>query len=332
MRRKSLTTLITAGALALSLATVGIVTTTGTSSAATHPGARFKPYDISIGDSYSVGYQNPSILNSTGFTGYVAKKEKMHLANFGCSGATTTSIFDQTGCPVDASAPATSGGVAYPTTNQVAAALAFIAAHPAQVGLVTVSIGGNDVTHCATLPSADTVACVLAADSSIASNVGNLVTQLDTYLTSYADTPAHIVGITYPDVILGDWVAPVGSTDPSLAELSITAFDDLINPTLNTAYTSVARGVFVDVTSARYKRATAGDDTGTFASTAGAAPYTYTGPTQNLKGFSKTAPVAVAEVCDLTWYCNATTFGDIHANTKGYDFIGGLVVAKLISL
>jgi len=37
----------------------------------------------------------------------------------------------------------------------------------------------------------------------------------------------------------------------------------------------------------------------------------------------------VAEVCALTWYCQAATFGDIHANTKGYNFIGGLIVADL---
>ena len=331
MRRKSLTTLVAAGAIALSVATVGIVTTAGTSSAAgrTHTA---KLYDISIGDSYSVGYQNPSILNSTGFTGYVAKKEKLTLENFGCSGATTTSIFAQTGCPAEDSAPAASGGVTYDTTNQVAAVLNFIAYHPAQVGLVTVSIGGNDVTSCATQPPADVFSCVAAANTSIATNVGNLVSELDAYLTASSDTTAHIVGITYPDVILGDWVAPAGSTNPGLAEESIAAFDDLINPTLSTAYKSVARGAFVNVTDSLYKFATGGDDTGTFASNAGAAPFTYSGPTKTIPGIAKNAPAAVAEVCDLTWYCTTTNFGDIHANTKGYAFIGGLVVTELLSL
>jgi len=202
------------------------------------------------------------------------------------------------------------------------------------VGLVTVSIGGNDVTSCALQPPADVAGCVLAAQSTIQTNVTNLVTELNDYLTASRDTSAHIVGITYPDVILGDWVAPVGSTDPALAELSIFAFDSLINPTLHTAYTSVSRGAFVDVTDARYKTATLGDDTGSFTSaTVGSTTtYSYVGPTQNLKGFSRTTPDAVAEVCDLTWYCNSTTFGDIHANTKGYDFIGGLVVSTLASL
>ena len=323
-----------AGILVTGVVVVGVVATGGASGAtATATATKAKRYDISLGDSYSVGYQNPNLLHSTGFTGDVAKKEKLTLANFGCSGATTTSIFTQDGCPTANSAPASSGGVAYPGTNQVQAALDFIGAHPGTIDLVTVSIGGNDVTACTTLSTAAAIlTCVETADTTIATNVGELVGELDTALTAGDDSPAHIVGITYPDVILGDWVAPAGSTSPGLAELSISAFDDLINPTLDTAYTSVTRGSFVNVTDARWKSATAGDDTGTFASTGGAAPFTYVGPTMHLRGVSRTAPAAVAEVCELTWYCASSSFGDIHANTKGYAFIGSLVVADLKSL
>ncbi len=45
-------------------------------------------------------------------------------------------------------------------------------------------------------------------------------------------------------------MTPVGATNPVLAALSKVAFDALINPALNTAYTSVARGAFVNVTTA----------------------------------------------------------------------------------
>ena len=34
-------------------------------------------------------------------------------------------------------------------------------------------------------------------------------------------------------------------------------------------------------------------------------------------------PVAVAHVCDLTWYC---LLGNIHPKTAGYDLIGRLIV------
>ena len=69
------------------------------------------------------------------------------------------------------------------------------------------------------------------------------------------------------------------------------------------------------------------DDTGSFNLPTGA----FTGPTTKLTGFGR-VPVPVAEVCTLTWYCDPTTFGDIHANTRGYTFIGKLIVAKLASL
>ena len=154
-----------------------------------------------------------------------------------------------------------------------------------------------------------------------------LVADLRTALDANGDTTAHIVGITYPDVILGDDIAPVGATKPVLAAQSVIAFDQLINPTLSTAYRSQAGGAFVNVTRARYGLATNGDDTGTFDPTTGA----YVGPLTQLTGFGR-VPVPVAEVCSITWYCRPATFGDIHANTTGYAFIGRLIVAKLASL
>ena len=306
------------------MATAALVAAAGSSGAATHHTKKVLPFYVSIGDSYSVGYQNATLGNTTGFTGYVAKKEKLQLANFGCGGATTASLFSQIGCPAGASAA--TDGVPYPTTNQVDAALAFIAANPGQVSLVTVSIGGNDVTSCAA--GSNPIPCVMAAATAIQTNVTTLVNDLDTALTSAGDTSAHIVGITYPDVILGDYVAPVGGTNPVLAAQSQFAFDSFINPNLLAAYTGVARGAFVNVTSAPYKKATAGDDTNPVDLTTGV----FYGPTTKLAGFGKGVPDSVAEVCTITWYCDPTTPGDIHANTKGYSFIGGLIVAKLATL
>jgi lysophospholipase L1-like esterase len=324
MRRRPLLTLALAGAVTAIMATTALVAAPGSSGAATAHVKKVLPLYVSLGDSYSVGFQNSTLGNTTGFTGYVAKKEKMQLENFGCGGATTASLFAQIGCPAGASAA--TDAVPYPTTDQVDAAIAFIAAHPGQVDLVTVSIGGNDVTSCATGP--DPIPCVSTAATTIQTNVTTLVTDLDTALTSAGDTAAHIVGITYPDVILGDDVAPVGSTNPVLAAQSQFAFDFLINPRLNTAYTSVPEGAFVNVTSAPYKKATAGDDTNSSDFSTGV----FSGPTTKLTGFGKGVPDSVAEVCTITWYCDPTTFGDIHANTKGYDFIGRLIVAKLATL
>ncbi len=113
-----------------------------------------------------------------------------------------------------------------------------------------------------------------------------------------------IVGLTYPDVLLGEWVYPTpgSSADQSLAELSVTAFQDFINPTLKAAYTSVPQGKFVDVTAA----------TGA---------YTHLNIMKKLPPYGK-IPKAVAEVCQYTWYC---ALGNIHANTLGYTEIGKLI-------
>ena len=96
-----------------------------------------------------------------------------------------------------------------------------------------------------------------------------------------------IVGTTYPDVILGQWVsgAPNGQ---QLATLSVAAFQNFINPALQQAYAS-AQGTFVDVTAA----------TGAY------------GPLTELTELAPygSIPVPVAKVCELTYYCEQQ---DIH--------------------
>ena len=320
MRRRPIVRLVLAATVAAGAALTAVAVSPGVSGA-----KPAEPLYISMGDSYSVGYQNPLLGNTTGFTGYVAKKEHLQLENFGCGGATTSSRFTQLGCPSGASAA--TDAVAYPGVDQVDAVVSYLGqpANFGKVALVTVSIGGNDVTSCAGAP--DTIACVEAAQTTIGANVTTLVADLRTALDANGDSTAHIVGITYPDVILGDYVAPVGATQPVLAAQSVFAFDLLINPTLSTAYTSQTGGAFVNVTSAPYGKAKHGDDTGSFNLTTGV----FTGKLTNLAGFGK-VPVPVAEVCTITWYCDSTYFGDIHANTKGYTFIGKLIVAKLASL
>ncbi len=264
---------------------------------------------LSLGDSYSVGYQ-PVLGATPGYTAVVAKKTKYQLENFGCGGATTASILSAVGCLESGFGPvAATDAVPYPTTTQAQAALSFIAAHRGQVGLITVSIGGNDVTACAGAGSLSAIlTCVEAADTAITTNVGSLVSSLNAALSNAGDT-APVVGLTYPDVILGNWVYPVGATNQSLASESVLAFDDLINPTLQSAY---GAGNFVNVTQAPYKEATQGDDT----------PLT---STMKVKPYG-VIPDAVGEICKLTYFCSQ---GNIHANDKGYKFIGQLVATHL---
>ncbi len=212
----------------------------------------------------------------------------------------------------------------YPTTTQEQAALTSSPPTSGQIGLITVSIGGNDVTSCA--DAANPFTCVAAASTTITTNVNQLVSDLNTALTTNGDS-ARLVGLTYPDVILGDDVFPIGATNPVLAGSPSPPSTTIINPDLEAAYTSVPYGSFVDVTDAPYVKgpiaAPAGDDTGSWSLTTGA----YTGPTVKFKPFGDTVPESVAEVCKLTYYC--TIQGDIHPNTKGYAFIDSLILADL---
>jgi lysophospholipase L1-like esterase len=284
--------------VAAALAATGLVALSGAAQA----GAAKLTYYVSVGDSYSVGYQ-PGVGATTGYAGYVAKKTHLTLANFGCGGATTTSIIDTVGCPDVL--PHTAGAHLYPTTTQAAAAEAFITAHRGQIGLITVSIGGNDVTACAT--QATPIPCVGTAVTSIEKNV----TTLATGLRAAAGPRVPIIGLTYPDVLLGAYVYPAQpATAPrmALASESAVAFKSLINPALAKAY-AAAGGAFVDVTAA----------TGAYTpltTTVTVAPY-------------GTIPRAVARVCTLTWYC---AVGNIHATSEGYAFIGKLVAARYATL
>lgn len=255
-------------------------------------------YYVSLGDSYSVGYQ-PVLGSTPGYTVYVARHTGLTLANFGCGGATTSSILNTIGCP-DVLAH-TVGVVTYPTTTQVAAAEAFLAAHRGHIGLITVTIGGNDVTGCAAQP--DPVPCVSTAVNNIEANVTTLAADL----RAAAGPKVPIIGSTYPDVILGSYVWPHNPAPPStvnLAKLSVTAFKALINPALSKAYAS-SGGSLVDVTAA-------------------SGAYTSLTRTVHTNAYG-VIPVPVARVCDLTWYCAQ---GNIHARTSGYTLIGKLIVAR----
>jgi len=261
--------------------------------------ASAKRYYVSLGDSYAVGFQPGRGVTRHGFPDQVVTKATsrgyhLQLVNFGCGGATTASILRAPGCP----GPARSiHGADYGGLTQAAAAEAFLRAHQGQIALVTVSIGGNDVTACARAP--DPVGCVTQATAAIKANVGQLAADL----RSAAGPQVPIVGTTYPDVILGQWVRR--QVSQNLAQLSVTAFRALINPTLLQAY-AAAPARFVDVTNA-------------------AGAYIPLTKTVTLKPYGL-IPVAVARVCTLTYYC---TVGDIHATTTGYGLIADLIVATL---
>jgi lysophospholipase L1-like esterase len=266
--------------------------------------AATKSLYVSLGDSYATGYQATGVRQGkntrNGFAYQLPKLAakrgyELQLVNFGCGGATTTSLLRQTApCSPRGRGP---GGRGWGGRTQVAAAERFLRANRGDVALVTISVGGNDVTKCARHP--DPVPCVADAVEDLKKNVTTIARRV----RAAAGRDVRIVGITYPDVILGQWVGTGANQD--LARLSVVAFQSLINPALKQAYES-ARGRFVDVTAA----------TGA---------YTRLDQTIDLPPYGR-IPVAVANVCDLTYYC---AYRDIHAKTDGYRIIADLIARTL---
>lgn len=314
-------------------------------------------YYLSLGDSYSVGYQpNPTTGAtggaSAGYTAVVAAAEHMTLENFGCGGATSSSLlsFDEYYCgstshtdnPDEYGPPALSAsrGHAALGKSQVQDAETFITSHRGDVGLITVSIGGNDVTPCAFAAvghpvdgKTSALSCVDAVMPGVETNVKTVVEDLHSSLAANDDSTAKIVGITYPDVLLGLYVNtgpsgspantpefPTSSANHSLAGDSQLAFKDFINPDLSTAYTSVAHGLFVNVTELTDGYVSTHTTESMNLAAVGLSPPLPASPA------AITVPEATDQVCTLTWYCR---FANIHANDTGYTDIGDFIVAAL---
>lgn len=270
------------------------------------PAAGAKFY-LSIGDSYAAGYQplgtkNKGKTSTNGFAYQLTALEMkmghdLQVVNLGCVGATTTSLLQRKGCKPTALGP---GAANYPSQTQAQAAIAFASGHRADLGLITVVIGGNDVTRCAL--AKNVAACLTQALVVVKKNLGSFLPAL----RAAAGPNVPIIGLTYPDVVLGAYVngKPAGK---SLASVSVTAFKGLINPALQAQYKAIG-ATFVDVTAA----------TGAYV------PFTQT---TSLPPYG-TLPRSVAEVCQLTYYCQLQ---DIHPRTPGYTLIAGLVAKALPS-
>jgi lysophospholipase L1-like esterase len=284
---------------------------TPTSSVSVTPSATVGPpkpgntYYLSIGDSYAAGYQPIKgrfigRTSTNGFAYQLAAKatlrgHKLTLINYGCGGVTTTSLLEQKGCLPFLLGPKAPD---YSKQTQAAAAFAFLRAHRGSVGLVTVSIGGNDVAGCAR--SDDPTDCLRSKMTTLSINLQMFLREL----RAAAGPDVFIVGLTYPDVLLGGDVSEV-PLKQALAPKSIALFKTLLNPTLKAGYDAIG-ATFIDVTAA----------TGA---------YIPVGQSTTLAPYGK-IPVAVAKVCELTYYCDE---GDIHPRTAGYTLIANLIAQVL---
>lgn len=257
---------------------------------------------LSMGDSYAQGLQPPVDGESTdltnGFAYLVADKADsdgwdLDLENFACGGATVKSMVDDPGC-WDTGRSEEGPGYDVP---QLEAAIAFLEDHPEGVDLITIVIGINDVLPCVKSHD-DQLACVT---ETVAEIEGPLVDALAD-LRSAAGPDTVIMGLSYPNVALGAYIT---EDDPALASVWGKAFGEVINPMLKESYESV-EGIFVDVT----------DETGAYV------PF---GQTTTLEPYGE-IPVAVAELCQLTWSCEGP---DVHPNDVGHEVMADLIVDAL---
>ncbi|MDX6326467.1 MAG: hypothetical protein QOK15_2821, partial [Nocardioidaceae bacterium] len=134
---------------------------------------------------------------------------KTQLRNLACDHETSTTF---TG----------GGSCQYEEGSQLSQALVFLHAHATTTRLVTVTVGGNDVTPC--LPQADPLSCARQALGGLATSLSKALNEL------HAAAPgAKIVVTNYYDPYLAAWF-----TNPGLASLS-TTLQAALNNTLASA-------------------------------------------------------------------------------------------------
>lgn len=203
--------------------------------AASRPARPLRPsgplYCLSLGDSWAVGFQIGVSTEDETLHGYsnrvvadIARRQELILEDFGCNGAMTSDVLGVNGC--------TTGGVTldafpYPTTTQLQAAIAFIQAHPARIGLITISIGINDYSSGVPL-------------TTITSNIATIVRRL----RGVAGGQVPVIGPGMDDAFLADWLQ--GSATQQAARASVQAIEDDANPAIDAGYTRFG-ATFVNV-------------------------------------------------------------------------------------
>ena len=92
--------------------------------------------------------------------------------------------------------------------NQMAAALAFINAHPGQIGFITISIGGNDT----------------------AGRTGTNVPAITAQLRAAAGPNVKIAGQNYQDPVLANWLkGPTGQQQAQASQATFHANNDWLD-------------------------------------------------------------------------------------------------------
>jgi lysophospholipase L1-like esterase len=204
-----------------------------------------KLFYLSLGDSLAQGYQPGYTNGSETLHGYsnrvvtdVVKKYRLTLLNYGCGGATSTSILYTDGCRQDGLA---NDGIEYPNEPQSVAAIDFIRAHRGHIGLITLSIGWNDFGSC--VGNYDPGSCIGPTLPSMRANL----TLLAARLRAAAGATAPIVAMTYSDPDLVDWFNGAAGRASAMAWIYELCFG--VNPAIVQSF-ATAKIAVLDITRA----------------------------------------------------------------------------------
>jgi lysophospholipase L1-like esterase len=198
-------------------------------------------YYLSLGDSLAASFQPNGDLNH----GYAeqlhamlaAGDPKLELVKLGCGGESTVSMrfgSQPSSVVLSCGTPRYYKNVLYPKGTQLAEAVDFLHAHKGKVELVTITIGGNDLSRVDA--DGNLVVCVFEAagcGTRAAGMAANLAAILGE-LRVAAGPGIPIIGMNYYDLF-----APFCVSEPSL--LFVCGRVDALNATLAAAY--AAEGV-----------------------------------------------------------------------------------------
>jgi lysophospholipase L1-like esterase len=256
-------------------------------------------YYLSLGDSLAQGMQPDAagltINTDQGYADqlYAIEKAKisgLKLVKLGCGGETTTSFLTGRGNSADALLlgcnPA--GG------SQMVAAERFLRTHRrrGEVALLTLDIGANDINGCV---SKDAIAatCVIRGAEQISANLPVILRRL-----RRAGAPrTPMAAMTLYNPFLQLYLTPGGQAEAIASD----GYARNVNQGLERLYRAGGfRVAHVDLAFNTYD----------------------TSRKISLVGQPHPVPVAVAEVCRLTWMCAPAPVGpNIHANRAGYGVI-----------
>jgi lysophospholipase L1-like esterase len=229
----------------LPLVAIALLATASSAVASSRDAADVRYY-LSLGDSLAQGYQPiGGPWSPLGFPGYNQgyadqllklvrdRYEELRLVKLGCGGETTTTMI--VGSPW-------CGAWAFAAGSQLAEASAFLQAHRGEVALVTLDIGGNDISS----PDGGGVAA-------IAANLPTILAQL----REAAGPGVPIVGMSYYHPYLPDvWFGTHDAAALAAAVDAITAFNDVL------AGLYAAAGVPVADVESSFVTGDVGDDDG----------------------------------------------------------------------